>query len=127
MSEIPRTWPLTDRGSQPDAPSGVSRVAASHTSPVLKVRSRLINFRVTDEEMERLKAASAKSGSRCLSDFARAAILNRAAVAASPVSEPALEDRLLSLERRLSRLESGLVRLIDGTQPLNPVSVRSEI
>lgn len=75
--------------------------------------------------MERLKAASAKSGSRCLSDFARAAILNRAAVAASPI-EPGIEDRLLSLERRLSRLESGLVRLIDGTQPLNPVSVRSE-
>src|ERR1017187_9362681 len=38
-------------------------------------RTRLVNFRVTDEEFERLKTASGRQGARCLSDFARGVML----------------------------------------------------
>jgi uncharacterized protein (DUF1778 family) len=93
---------------------------------VYKIRSRLINFRVTDEEMERLKAASALHGSRCLSDFARSVILSSATShgQASP-PESLVEDRLVSMERRLAQLESALVRVLDQVEASRLVSMRS--
>jgi hypothetical protein len=91
-----------------------------------KIRSRLINFRVTDEEMELLKSASALNGSRCLSDFARSVMLSSAA---SPTGsrdrEPPEEKRLLSMEQRLSQLECALARVLDRMESRRPPSVRS--
>lgn len=71
-----------------------------------KTRSRLINFRVTDEEFEQLKRACNREGARCMSDFARTIMLNRLNLA--PQS---LVDQLLSLERRVLGLETSLARL----------------
>lgn len=42
---------------------------------IQKPRTRLINFRVSEEEYDQLRSASEKSGARSLSDFARSAIL----------------------------------------------------
>ena len=78
-----------------------------------KIRSRIINFRVTNEEFERLKSASALHGARCLSDFARSIILEGAA--ASPNS---VNDRLLSCERRLSTLETSHARFEEAVAGL---------
>jgi hypothetical protein len=43
---------------------------------MLKTRNRIINFRVTEDEFTRLRTASLENGARCLSDYARTAILH---------------------------------------------------
>lgn len=43
---------------------------------IQKPRTRLINFRVSEEEYDQLRLASERSGARSLSDFARSAILH---------------------------------------------------
>jgi uncharacterized protein (DUF1778 family) len=78
---------------------------------VQKVRSRLINFRVTDEELEQLKTAAAIQGSRCLSEFARLVMLGTATGAHSPEST---DGRLSLFDRRLNVLEANVARLVDA-------------
>jgi hypothetical protein len=91
-----------------------------------KIRSRLINFRVTDEEMERLKSASALNGCRCLSDFARTVMLGSAALPAGLGGlESPDEKRLLLMEGRLAQLESALARVLDLMETPRPTSARS--
>ncbi len=75
-----------------------------------KLRSRIINFRVTDEELERLKSASALQGARCLSDFARSVML-ATADGSPPNAEQPGNNRILAVEQRLSSLESSLARM----------------
>ena len=93
----------------------------------MTVRSRLINFRVTDEEFRRLKTASVTHNARCLSDFARSAILERVQ---APPDAPAAEgpaatvaDQLQAFERRLARLESHISRLSDALTELKFAAV----
>ena len=79
-------------------------------------RTRLVNFRVTDEEFERLKTASSRQRARSLSDFARAVML-----AQDEPGEPAgsHDDRFRSFERRVTALERSMARLVEalsGTQ-----------
>ena len=76
-----------------------------------KLRSRIVNFRVTDEELKRLKTASAIRGSRCLSDFARSVILENADTAPESAPNEPVEPRILSLEQRLDALESNFQTL----------------
>jgi hypothetical protein len=77
---------------------------------MLKVRSRLVNIRVTDDEFQELKIACDRHGARCMSAFARKVILSTP----NPISEncsvklAALDRRLAVLEVSLSRLSSGL-------------------
>lgn len=68
-----------------------------------KIRTRLVNFRVTDEELERLKTASDRQGARCLSDFARSIMFGGT-----------YDDRLLSLDQRLTGLERSMARLVEA-------------
>ena len=68
-----------------------------------KIRTRLVNFRVTDEEFERLKTASDRQGARCLSDFARSIMFGGS-----------YDDRLLSLDQRLTGLERSMARLVEA-------------
>lgn len=72
---------------------------------VFRVRNRLVNFRVTDEEYERLRSASLASGARSLSDFARAAVLR--AAARHPRGERS-EPASASLALRVAELETAL-------------------
>ena len=75
-----------------------------------RLRSRIVNFRVTDEEFERLKTLSSANGARCLSDYARAVILGNAAGLACS------ESRIDAVEHRLSAVESDLAGLRDSGQ-----------
>jgi hypothetical protein len=85
---------------------------------VYRLRSRIVNFRVTDEEFERLKNASALQGSRCLSDFARSVMLTTAGAPVSPAGPAApVNNRLHSVEQRLAALESSVARLEDAALP----------
>jgi len=65
-------------------------------------RSRLLSFRVTGEEYETLCEASATQGARCLSDFARKALM----CAVGPPSGD-----LAEVDRRISALEFAVAEL----------------
>jgi hypothetical protein len=81
----------------------------------MNIRNRLINFRVTDEEFERLKTASTLRNARCLSEFARSAILETArACEPADQSYESVAGQLLAFDRRLARLESHMSRLFDA-------------
>jgi len=89
-----------------------------------KIRNRLVNFRVTDEEFRRLKTASSLKNARCLSDFARSVILETASACESaPESTDALADRLQAFDRRLARLESRMSRIFDAIADGNSITV----
>jgi hypothetical protein len=60
----------------------------------LKRRSRLLSFRVTQEEFDDLRAASLAKGARNVSDFARTALLESCS----------------STERRLANIEAAIER-----------------
>ncbi len=80
---------------------------------MLKTRNRLVNFRVTEEEYEGLKAACSMRGSRCLSDYARTMVLCSTAEAATFRSgSSGLSDQLSAMDRRISELESNLGKLL---------------
>jgi len=83
-------------------------------SPVQKVRSRLINFRVTDEELEQLKAAASIQGSRCLSEFARLVMLGTASGPQISAGPESVDRKLTLFDRRLNILEANVARLVEA-------------
>ena len=76
-----------------------------------QARTRLVNFRVTDEEFERLKTASCRLGARCLSDFARTVMLGQPNLRPAPGS---YDDKLMSFDHRLNALEHSMDRLVEA-------------
>ena len=74
-----------------------------------KVRARLVNFRVTDDEFQQLRLACDRQGERCLSAFARRVMLN-----APEANTQEIASQLADLDRRLSTLEVSLSRLFNA-------------
>lgn len=65
-----------------------------------KVRNHLVNFRVTDEELEQIKNACDRQGARCLSHFVRDLVLG------SPhVDSENVVTKIAGLDRRITALE----------------------
>ena len=87
-----------------------------------KPRSRLVNFRLTDEEFELLKAASSRQGARCVSDFVRYVILTPHS--RCPVSST-YDDALLSFELRVIALERSMARFIEAVSGAQSLRVNS--
>lgn len=86
---------------------------------MMNVRNRMLTFRVTDEEFDRLQLAANASGARCLSEFLRESALDALARWAwkergSPNTRPPafnairaeqhLEQRVRELENRIAAL-----------------------
>lgn len=69
---------------------------------VLNARSRLVNFRLTQEEMENLRIACLVRGARNISDFARSAVLG--AVQGELQPEMQLHGRISGMETKLTEL-----------------------
>ena len=92
-----------------------------------KIRRRLVNFRVTDQEFERIKIASDCQGARCISEFARAVMLGgpKPGIASDSVDSIDFNDKLLAFDRRLAMLELYVSRLADALSDLNPARIRS--
>jgi hypothetical protein len=83
---------------------------------VLNPRNRLVNFRLSDEEFERLKNACAQFGARSISDFARGSVLDRIVDGPASASRPG--ERIVELDHKVSALEgqvSQLLNLIEAT------------
>jgi len=74
-----------------------------------KLRTRLINFRVTDQEFEQLKIACQRQGARCMSDFARTVMLSSPQEGVENVAK-----QLISLDRRIVQLENSLAHLLNA-------------
>ncbi|MDX1979812.1 MAG: hypothetical protein SFV51_06065 [Bryobacteraceae bacterium] len=75
--------------------------------PVFNPRNRLVNFRLSDEEFDQLRASSAVSGARSLSDFARNAVMRCAAETASGrvnPPRPDIDSKVIELECRVTEL-----------------------
>jgi hypothetical protein len=68
-----------------------------------KVRNHLVNFRVSDEELEQIKCACDRQGARCLSHFVREVMLS------SPKVDPEnVLTKVVNLDRRVTALEDRL-------------------
>ena len=78
---------------------------------VLRPRNRLVNFRLSEDEFERLKASCALQGARSVSDFARSAVLDRMETGAPPTHAPA--PRQFQMDNRISELESQVGQLLN--------------
>lgn len=82
-------------------------------------RNKLVNFRLSDQEFQKLGIACNVSGARSLSDFARTAVLSavlstETSPSASPgSSERSFDDLVVGLESRLTQL----LQLLDAVQP----------
>ncbi len=72
----------------------------------LKTRNRLVNFRVTEEELQSLKMACLMKGARNTSDFARTAVLESVGAQVEPGSM--IQGRLALMDSKLSQIELGL-------------------
>ncbi len=71
-----------------------------------KPRTRLVNFRLTEEEYETLKNAAESRGARSISDFARAAILSSVAT-----HENGNNGNVTGIDRKLEDLNTAVERL----------------
>lgn len=83
---------------------------------VLQPRKRLVNFRLSQEEYEKLKTAYPLRGARSISDFARTVVLR--SVGLTDVPEDSVHARLSSLGQKVVELETrlaGLVRLLNAS------------
>ncbi|MFN8811528.1 MAG: plasmid mobilization protein [Acidobacteriota bacterium] len=79
--------------------------------PVYRPRTRLVNFRLSEEEYQQLKETCARSGARSVSDYARSSVLSGAAQAgALAASFPS--ERIDQIESLLRRIDSRLENLI---------------
>ena len=83
---------------------------AIRAMPVFKPRNRLVNFRLSEEEFEKLKASSSLNDARSLSDFARAAVMRTvselasADLSANPNGKAVNDRRIAELESRIEEL-----------------------
>jgi hypothetical protein len=83
---------------------------------VLRPRNRLVNFRLSEDEFEKLKSSCEQFGARSISDFARGSVLGRLEHAPAPVNES--EQRITNLDCKVEALETRvgqLLRLIEVT------------
>jgi hypothetical protein len=88
---------------------------------MLQIRTRLVNFRVTEEEFERLKSACNEHGARCLSDYARALMLGTPHAGSESIAA-----KVVALDRRLAVLELSLSALHYSSAKSNVDLAQSE-
>jgi hypothetical protein len=78
--------------------------------PVYRPRTRLVNFRVNEEEYATLVAACSQNGARSVSDFARLAVMRQAG--ADERHAASIHWRLAALGHKVSELECRVLQLL---------------
>ena len=79
-----------------------------------KIRDRILNFRLSSDEFERLRNASSLRGARCLSEFARSVLLANLRTEPGANQTESSDERLLSMDRRLCTLEVDMAQLMEA-------------
>ncbi len=98
---------------------------------VINPRNRLVNFRLSEIEFERLKAACLENGARSISEFARSSVLRSLEAPGGMSSEK--HNRMTDLDHKVAELEirvDQLLRLLAvtstvGLERATSASVRS--
>lgn len=81
---------------------------------VFRPRNRLVNFRLSEDEFDKLRSSCAQHGARSISDFARSSVLRRLEEAPLSGAPPAqLSNQFGELEQRVSQL----IQLLSNTSP----------
>ena len=81
---------------------------------VPRPRTRLVNFRVSDEEYETLRSGCARHGARSISDFARLAVLGWAG--STDLQATAMQWRLSALGHKMADLEGRVGNLLEALE-----------
>ena len=76
--------------------------------PVYRPRTRLVNFRLSEDEYQLLKATCFRSGARSVSDYARTAVLTGGG---PPLPENTSANQTPSCSARWERLEGSVHQL----------------
>ena len=76
---------------------------------VLRPRNRLVNFRLSEDEFEKLKTSCSTLGARSVSDFARSAVLDRMD---QPVGQETSRTRIQHLDGKVFELELRVGQLL---------------
>jgi hypothetical protein len=74
---------------------------------VLKPRTRIVTFRLAEEEFERIKNVCAAEGARSMSDYARTSLCNSIA-ARGAHADPGLDARVGRLDRKVEELDQAV-------------------
>ncbi|MCC7236050.1 MAG: hypothetical protein IT163_12140 [Bryobacterales bacterium] len=87
---------------------------------VIRPRNRLVNFRLSEDEFEKLRDSCALFGARSISDFARSSVLSR--LEQNPAQETGPSHRIQSLDTKVNELETRVGQLLHlleatGTSP----------
>jgi hypothetical protein len=90
---------------------------------VFKPRNRLVNFRLSDDEFDKLKALCPLHGARSISDFARSSVLDR--LEQTPPQAAAVRPLDAKVDQLESRVEE-LVSLISAVGFTGPAVAASE-
>jgi len=88
---------------------------------VLRPRNRLVNFRLSEDEFEKLRDCCASFGARSISDFARSSVLSR--LEQDPQQESQASHRINHLDYKVSELETRvgqLLHLLEATGTSQP-------
>jgi len=96
----------------------------------LKTRNRLVNFRLTQDELDDLKMACLVKGSRNVSEFARAAVMD--SIEAQTESGMLVQKRLAALDTKVTEIGvtvQFLAELLKGTlkKPVPAASGREPV
>lgn len=82
---------------------------------VFRPRNRLVNFRLSEDEFEKLRTSCERLGARSISDFARSSVLERmeapTGTSAPPAKIQTLDNKVAELERRVGQL----LQLVEAT------------
>ena len=89
--------------------------------PVYRPRTRLVNFRLSEDEFLMLKDTCARSGARSVSDYARSAVLSgnaptsapSSAAIAFPVAALSCSGHWDRLEGKVNQLEAKMSFLVE--------------
>jgi len=85
---------------------------------MLKTRTRLVSFRLSEEEYQRLKFVCSQKGARSISDGARALLCQTRGLSDELSPENGAATRSGHLIESLERLNSGINRLTDLVEKL---------
>lgn len=88
---------------------------------VQRPRTKLINFRLSQDEFDSLKAACSVLRERSISDFARGAVLR--SIEAQLPGDGHIQHKLSSLDEKVGELDSMLRRLTSALELAQPAAV----
>ena len=85
---------------------------------VLKPRSRIVSFRLSQEEYEALESTCIAAGARSISDFARSAACSLS-FQSNGLPEKAPETMIRALQKRVEDLDREVQRLTHLVEPIH--------